>query len=121
MLISTCLYATIGIITGISMGSLGVGAGIISIPLLIQSGLTIKQAVGAGMVMQLLPQSIPGVINYWENIVWIPTIVLIVGSMFGIWLGSYLVANDLISEKALYKILTIILLFSTIYFYCEYW
>jgi uncharacterized membrane protein YfcA len=115
------IYSIIGIVTGISMGSLGVGAGIISIPLMIKAGLNIKQAVGAGMVMQLLPQSIPGVINYWDNIVWGPTIALIIGSFVGIWLGSYIVSHNMVSEKILYKAITIILLCSSIYFFYKYW
>lgn len=115
------LYGIIGIITGISMGSLGIGAGIISIPLMIKAGLTIKQAVGAGMVMQLLPQSIPGVINYWDNIVWAPTMALIIGSFVGIWIGSYVVSHNMVSEKTLYRIITVMLLCCTIYFYYKYW
>lgn len=115
------IYFLIGSITGISMGTLGVGAGIISIPLMIKTGLTIKEAVAAGMVMQLLPQSIGGVYNYRKSIVWIPTILLILGSVFGIWIGSYMVNKNLISEKYLYKMLTIILFISTIYFYYNYW
>ena len=115
------VYFLIGSITGISMGALGIGAGIISIPLMIKTGLTIKQAVAAGMVMQLLPQSIGGVYNYRKSILWIPTTLLIIGSVFGIWLGSYIVSKNLISEKILYKILTIILFISTVYFYYKYW
>ena len=54
------------------MGSIGIGAGLITMPLLIYGGLTIKQSVAAVMVMQLLPQSIPGVINYKKHILWLP-------------------------------------------------
>jgi uncharacterized membrane protein YfcA len=120
-MLNLIIYAFVGILTGISMGSLGIGAGIISIPLLIQGGLSIKEAVAAGMVMQLLPQSIPGVINYWNDIVWVPTLYLIIGSFIGIWIGSYIVSNDLVSEKTLYKIITVMLFCFTIYFYQKYW
>ena len=115
------IYLTIGIVTGISMGSTGMGAGLISMPLLIYSGLTIKESVAVAMVMQLFPQSIPGVINYWNNIKWIPTIFVIIGSIFGIWLGSYLVKNNILTEKIMYRIITIFLFITTIYFYLKHW
>ena len=84
-----CIYFFIvGSIAGVSMGSIGIGAGLITMPLLIYGGLTIKQSVAAVMVMQLLPQSIPGVINYKKYILWLPSLLVILGSIYGIWLGS---------------------------------
>jgi hypothetical protein len=115
------IYILIGSITGISMGIIGIGAGLISMPLLIYSGLSIKQSVGTAMVMQLLPQSIPGVINYWKDILWKPSILVILGSILGIWFGSYLVKNNFIKERILYRAITIFLLVSSIYFYYEHW
>lgn len=41
----------IGLGVGISMGATGVGAGILSVPLLIQTGFTFKQAVSVSMLM----------------------------------------------------------------------
>ena len=58
----------IGMGVGISMGATGIGAGLLSVPLLIQSGLSFKEAVSVSMLMQLLPQSILGVRNYWSEI-----------------------------------------------------
>ena len=52
------------------MGAIGIGAGVVSMQLLIYSGLGVKEAIAIGMVMQVLPQSIPGVINYWKHIIW---------------------------------------------------
>ena len=115
------LYLIIGLIAGISMGSVGIGAGIITMPLLIYSGLSIKQAVAAIMVMQLLPQSAPGVYNYWKDISWKPTIIVILGSIFGIWLGSYLVNNKYLTNQTLYRIITVFLFMSSICFYFNYW
>ena len=115
------LYFIIGCITGISMGVIGIGAGLITMPLLIMSGLTVKQSVAAIMVMQLFPQSIPGVINYNDHIIWIPTIIVIIGSVFGIWLGSYMVNNGIFDENILYKIITVFLFVSSIFFYIYHW
>ena len=115
------MYFLIGGVTGISMGSTGMGAGLISMPLLIYSGLSVKEAVAAAMVMQLFPQSIPGVINYWKSIKWLPTILVIIGSIFGIWIGSYLVKNEILTEKMMYRLITIFLFVTTIYFYIKHW
>ena len=66
-MLETFMYIFIGLLTGVSMGMIGIGAGVISMPLLIYAGLSVKQSVAIGMVMQVLPQSIPGVINYWKQ------------------------------------------------------
>lgn len=50
------IYVMIGALSGISMGIVGVGAGMITIPLLIYTGLTVKQAVGISLIMQFYPK-----------------------------------------------------------------
>ena len=40
------IYALIGILSGISMGIIGIGAGVITLPLLLATGMNIKKAVG---------------------------------------------------------------------------
>ena len=115
------IYAIIGLLAGISMGTIGMGAGLIAVPLLILAGMNIKQVIAAIMVMQLLPQSLAGVINYKEHIDWTPTIIVIIGSLFGIWLGSHLVIYGYVTERMIYRILTVFLFVSSIYFYKEHW
>ena len=61
------IYIIIGTLAGLSMGIIGIGAGIITIPLLIYSGMNIRTAVGCSLVMQLLPQSLPGVLLYQKK------------------------------------------------------
>jgi uncharacterized membrane protein YfcA len=119
--IKSILYFLSGTIAGISMGMIGIGAGLITIPLLVMSGMSIQEAVGVIMVMQLLPQSAPGVLNYWEHIHWIPSLLVIIGSIVGIWIGSYLVKKKYLNEKMLYKILTIFCFMYGFYFYFGYW
>ena len=63
------ILSLIGILCGLSMGSIGIGAGLVTVPLLIIYGINIKTAIALIMVMQLLPQSIFGVINYWNYII----------------------------------------------------
>ncbi len=110
----------IGIFCGISMGSIGIGSGVIVMPLLILYGINFKTAVATIMVMQLFPQSILGVINYYKDINWYISLIVLIGSFIGIYIGSYIVSNNYIYELTLYKILTIILIISSIYFSIKY-
>ncbi len=115
------IYTIIGLLAGLSMGTIGMGAGLVTVPLLSLTGLEIKSVIAVIMVMQLLPQSITGVIAYREHIQWIPTIIVITGSLFGIWLGSHLVMYNYITEQMIYRLLTVFLLVSSIYFYINHW
>lgn len=118
-MIKIIFYILIGLFVGLSMGTIGVGAGLLSMPLLIYSGLSIKQAIATVMVMQLLPQSLPGVLNYKDNIKLIPTLFVTGSSIIGIWIGSYLVKHNYIGEKTLYRVITIFLFLSSIYFFIK--
>ena len=111
----------IGMIVGISMGATGIGAGLLSVPMLIQTGLSFKEAVSVSMLMQLLPQSVLGVKNYWTEIKWGVSLRVILSSVIGIYIGSIIVTKNIVSQAVLYKILTIFLFFSSIYFYFNFW
>ena len=119
--IQVLVYILIGCITGLSMGTTGVGAGLIAIPLLVYSGLGVKEAVATTMVMQLLPQSLPGVLHYRPHIRWVPSLLVIVGSVLGIWAGSVLVTKNHLTEKTMYRLLTLFLLFGALYFFRNHW
>lgn len=122
MLIQRIIYdLLIGLIVGISIGATGIGAGLITVPLLITSGISFKEAVSATMVMQLLPQSFFGVKNYWNEINWNLSLRIICTSIIGIFFGSKIVSDNIISELFMYKIITIFLLISSIYFYMKFW
>lgn len=114
------ILSLIGILCGLSMGSIGIGAGLVTVPLLIIYGINIKTAIALIMVMQLLPQSIFGVINYWNYINWYQSFIVIFASFVGIYIGSFIVTNNYISELTLYKILTIFLIINSIYFSIKY-
>tara|TARA_A100001015_G_C14706265_1_gene600274 strand:- start:257 stop:631 length:375 start_codon:yes stop_codon:yes gene_type:complete len=114
------ILSLIGIFSGLSMGSIGIGAGLVTVPLLILYGINIKTAIALIMVMQLLPQSIIGVINYWNYINWYQSFIIIFANFIGISIGSYIVTNKYISELILYKIFTIFLIIITIYFSIKY-
>lgn len=109
------LITLIGVLAGFFMGIIGMGAGVITVPLLVYTGMNIRNAVGASLLMQLLPQSIAGVWLYHTRgyIDYIPSLWLIFGSFVGILFGSYLVTMDVITEKTTYKMITYLLIVIT--------
>ena len=54
------MYIFLGFITGISVGTVGIGAGSLLMPILIMMGVPIKTSVATGLAIQLIPQSFPG-------------------------------------------------------------
>jgi len=111
------LYVIVGFITGISVGSVGIGAGSLLMPLLIMLGASVKTAVATGLAIQLLPQSLPGLWLYYQNghfdmkiSFWV-----IIGSLIGTTYGAYLVNYNIFSEKVLYIVLFIMMILSTIF------
>ena len=114
------IYFLIGTIAGFFMGIIGIGAGLITVPLLNYTGMSLNQAVGTSLLMQLLPQSLPGVLLYQKKgyIDFYNSFLVIFGSLLGIGIGAYLITYDYIEKKYLYKILSIVLIiFACIYSY----
>ena len=111
------VFVCVGIITGLTIGIIGIGSGILLIPILTYFGVSIKTAVATGLALQLVPQSLPGLIMYHQNdhVQWKLCFYIILGSMIGITAGSYLVNHNFITEQMMYLLLFIILFFSTIY------
>lgn len=120
------IYIILGFVSGLFLGSIGVGAGLLTIPVLIKTGLTIKESVVISLIVQLIPQTIPGVIAYYNqklikvDIVYI-ALLIILGSFFGVYIGANASIKNYISKKLLYRILTIVLFISSIYLYYNYW
>lgn len=114
------IYFLIGTIAGFFMGIIGIGAGLITVPLLNYTGMSLNQAVGTSLLMQLLPQSLPGVLLYQKKgyIDFYNSFLVIFGSLLGIGIGAYLITYDYIEKKYLYKILSIVLIiFAFLYSY----
>ena len=114
------LYCIVGLFVGISMGITGIGAGLLTITLLSYLGVDIKKAISVCMIMQLLPQSIIGLYNYWEYTDIYMSGLVTLFSFFGIWVGSYLVKENYINDLFIYKLITFFLFFTTIIFYLKY-
>lgn len=120
------IYIILGFVSGLFLGSIGVGAGLLTIPALIKTGLTIKESVVIALIVQLVPQTIPGVIAYYKqklikiDVVYI-SILIMMGSFVGVYIGANASIKNYISNKSLYRILTIVLFISSIYLYSNYW
>lgn len=115
---SIIYYLLIGGLAGVFMGIIGMGAGIITVPLLVYAGMNIRTAVGASLLMQLFPQSIAGVLLYHKRgyIDYINSMWIIFGSFIGILIGAYIVTMDYLSEKMTYKLITVFLIIITCIF-----
>jgi len=120
------LYLLTGLISGLFLGMVGIGAALFTIPVLIMTGLTINEATIVALIIQLLPQTIPGIIMYYNqkmiklDIVYISLLILI-GSFFGVYLGTTLTLKNYISKRFLYRFLVITLFISAFYISYKYW
>jgi uncharacterized membrane protein YfcA len=120
------LYLLTGLISGLFLGMVGIGAALFTIPVLIMTGLTINEATIVALIIQLLPQTIPGIIMYYNqkmiklDIVYISLLILI-GSLFGVYLGTTLTLKNYISKRFLYRFLVITLFISAFYISYKYW
>lgn len=111
------VYTLIGIITGISIGLVGIGAGVLFIPFLVYYGLPIKSAIAVGLALQLVPQSLPGFYLYYKEgfVNWFVIFWTLIGSTIGILIGSYLSTMGYVTERDIYKILFIIMVATSVH------
>lgn len=89
----TWLAVVIGLVAGVFSGLLGIGGGVIVVPLLtLLLGLSIREAIGTSLAALMLPVGIFGVLLYIkEGWVRLPVSALLaVGLILGIFFGSHL-------------------------------
>jgi len=108
----------IGLFSGLLMGMIGIGGGVIMLSLMVLAGISLKHAVAITLVLQMVPQSIFGVYEYWKGgfVNWWLSLFIIIGSTIGIYGGSLLSTQNIISTPNLYLILSISLIIAGIYF-----
>lgn len=87
--ITILLLMSIGLVSGMLSGLIGIGGGIIIVPMLLLLGLTQQQAQGTSLAVMLPPVALLAVLNYhragqieWEYAIIISAL-FIVGSYFG--------------------------------------
>ena len=98
-------FVCIGLFAGILMGFIGIGGGVIMIPLLLKSGLSMLEAVAITLVLQTVPQGLPALIQYNKmgHVNWGKAILVVVGSTFGMTLGAYVATKQFIPENIVKK------------------
>lgn len=124
MIAAVYLLVAIGLVSGYFIGLVGIGAGVIMIPMLLYAGFTIQQAVAAGLFLQLIPQSLPAVYLYYKtnNFLFWESLVLVLGSMVGTLVGAYQSSHAWLSKRSLYIILfTLMMISSTYVFFKHIW
>ena len=91
----------IGLLVGYFVGIVGIGAGVILMPLLLGYGFTLTQAVAAGLFLQVVPQSLPGLWVYWKHgevRLW-ECVVLAVASALGMFGGAWMANKGWLSKR----------------------
>lgn len=104
------MLVCIGLVAGVLSGLIGIGGGIIMVPLLLLLGLSQQQAQGTSLAAMLPPVTLLAVISYhkegmvnWKHAL-IISAVFIIGGFFGSKIALH------IDQKALRKIFAIVLL-----------
>lgn len=109
------ILMSIGLISGLLAGTLGVGGAIVVIPALVFIlGLTQHQAQGTSLAFMIPPIGIFAAWNYWKAgfVNWKFALVLALTFMVGAYIGS--VYSIQMPEKLLRKIFSILLLVTAI-------
>ncbi len=103
------VYLLIGLAGGLIGGLMGVGGGIIMIPLLTWYGLSQKRAQGSSLIATV-PLAVVGVIVYSRDpgFNWIAAVPLAIGGVVGAYIGSGLVKR--FTNRAMYKLFGAMLL-----------
>lgn len=100
----------IGLVAGVLSGLIGIGGGIIMVPMLLLLGFTQQQAQGTSLAALLPPVTILAVLNYHKAgfIDWKYAIIISLVFVIGGYFGSKIAVN--IDQRTLKKIFGIVLL-----------
>lgn len=118
------IFILTGIISGFFVGLIGIGSGVIAIPGLTMAGLNIKQAITTGLFLQAVPQTLPGFWLYKEkgHFEFEPTMMVLLGSLVGITIGSLVHYYNYLTDKSSYVILSLLLFMTGFHvFYRNVW
>ena len=80
----------IGLITGLSIGLIGMGAGALLIPLLSLYGFSIKEAIATSLALQSVPITMLAAYKYYKRDLLdiYKAILVIFGAIIGIYIGQ---------------------------------
>lgn len=106
----------IGLLGGILSGSMGVGGGVIIVPMLVLVlGMSQHEAQGTYLGMMIAPLAAFSAYNYWKagHLNWKYALILMATFAIGSFIGSY-IANYYITGKTLKKLFGLIMLITGI-------
>jgi len=108
--VTAIILILIGVIAGMLSGLIGIGGGIIIVPMLLLLGLTQQQAQGTSLAVMLPPIAFLAVINYHKagQIEWKYAVVISAFFIIGSYFGSKIAIN--IDQGLLRKIFGLVLL-----------
>lgn len=111
------------LIIGVIMGLVGIGGGVLLLPLLLMSGLNFQQSVATALLLQLVPNTLFGVMIYYKDKHIIPLVgaIVLITSIIGTTIGSYIGSKKLIKQLYLYRGLTILIFIIGIFFAYRFW
>jgi uncharacterized membrane protein YfcA len=110
------LLLIIGFLGGLLSGSMGVGGGVIMVPMLVFFlGMTQHQAQGTFLAMMIPPLAAFSAYNYWRagHVNWKYAVILMFTFALGSFLGSWL-SNAYLSDKTLRQIFGIIMILAAL-------
>lgn len=105
-----CALIAIGLLAGMLSGLVGIGGGIIMVPLLLLLGFSQHQAQGTSLAVLLLPVTAAAVYNYYKEgyLDWRYAALMAVFFVIGGYFGSKLAVS--IDAKMLKKVFGVVLL-----------
>lgn len=108
----------IGLVSGIFIGMIGMGAGVIMVPGMVYlGGLSFQEAVGITLLMQTLPVGFVGAYQYWEKgfLPFVPAVLIAVGMLLGIASGGFIATQGYVNESILRIMFGIVTILTGIY------
>jgi uncharacterized membrane protein YfcA len=105
------------LITGILSGLVGIGAGLLTTIMLIALGYEYPYVVTTTLFLHVLPQTIPGFIQYYKQGYFLlkESLIIWLGLTIGITIGAYFGSLKYIPIKYLNYILSLLLMLSSIF------
>ena len=103
------ILVLIGLVAGMLSGLIGIGGGIIIVPMLLLIGLTQQQAQGTSLAVMLPPVALLAVLNYHQagHINWKYALLVSAFFVIGSYFGSKIAIS--IDQRILKKIFAIVL------------
>ena len=110
------------VIIGVIIGLIGIGGGILLLPVLVYYNFSFQQAVAISLFLNTIPNALPGLYLYYQHgfLDFNMAIIVASGSILGGIVGAYVGTNNYIDDKTLYRIYTAFLIMTALYMYCYY-